>query len=238
VRLTNPEIFPRFVAQFSIDAAQASIDMLSQLMPQLVMPPRLQTAVRSRQLDFIAGRYCARQALRRLAPSLAEQVITMSDFGVPGWPSGIAGSITHTSGFVAAAVAFRRDALGLGIDAEQIMNITVAEDISEMVASAKELALVERTSQFSFGEMVTFIYSAKEALFKCLYPVVGAYFDFLDLEIMEVDVTIRQFRARLLTGISPVFRPGFPLRGRFDVAYGCVHTGVVLGHPAVSYSPL
>jgi enterobactin synthetase component D len=226
--LASPEIFPQFVRQYCVDITRASIDSLSQLMPTLVLSHRLQRAASSRRRDFIAGRYCARQALRQVAPALSDLPITMSVFGEPQWPAGIAGSITHTGGFVAAAVACRRDALELGLDAERFMPDTVAREVSEIVATAEERARVERRSGLSFGEIITLIYSAKEALFKCLFPLSGSYFDFLDIEIVEVALPMRVFHARLLTGISPLLRPGFKLSGRFDVAYGCVHTGVVL----------
>jgi 4'-phosphopantetheinyl transferase EntD len=49
------------------------------------------------------------------------------------------------------------------------------------VATAEERARVERRSGFSFGGTITLIYSAKEALFKCLFPLSGSYFNFLDI---------------------------------------------------------
>ena len=57
----------------------------------------------NRQWEFTAGRLCAVQAIRGLGGSETE--IPVGERGEPIWPKGFVGSITHTQGYAAAAVA-------------------------------------------------------------------------------------------------------------------------------------
>ena len=72
-------------------------------------------AAPQREEEFQMGRFCAEKALQRLDPALPTRVSKNED-GSPRWPDGIVGSITHTQGFVSAAVARLQDYLGLGLD--------------------------------------------------------------------------------------------------------------------------
>ena len=70
----------------------------------------------NRQWEFTAGRLCAVQAIRGLGGSETE--IPVGERGEPIWPKGFVGSITHTQGYAAAAVALRSEVITVGIDAE------------------------------------------------------------------------------------------------------------------------
>jgi 4'-phosphopantetheinyl transferase EntD len=73
-------------------------------------------AIEKRRREFATGRACARAALARLGqPPVA---ILPGDRGSPGWPPGIVGSITHCTGYRAAAVGPAADVLAIGLDAE------------------------------------------------------------------------------------------------------------------------
>ncbi|MBF4190154.1 4'-phosphopantetheinyl transferase superfamily protein, partial [Serratia ureilytica] len=54
-----------------------------------------------------------------------------------------------------------------------------------------------------FNELLTLTFSAKESLFKALYPQVRRYFDFLDARMVAVDAQRQTFELALLTTLTP-----------------------------------
>jgi 4'-phosphopantetheinyl transferase EntD len=123
-------------------------------------------AVSRRRREFQAGRACARAALGALG--LPPRPIPVGPDRAPIWPHGFVGSITHTSGLCAAAVARGEDFLGLGIDAEQRGRVS-----GELVA---EVCTEEERSWLAAGgdaDAPTLVFSAKEALYKALHPLLG-----------------------------------------------------------------
>src|SRR5688572_25742384 len=74
-------------------------------------------AVEARRREFITTRRCAREALAKLGH--APVVIRSGPKREPLWPAGLVGSITHTTGFRAAAIAPRSVIGSVGIDAER-----------------------------------------------------------------------------------------------------------------------
>jgi hypothetical protein len=53
-------------------------------------------------------------------------------------------------------------------------------------------------------------------------------FYYHDVRIEHVDPQTGMFRARLIKTLSPEFRAGMPVEGRFEVSGSLVHTGVCL----------
>lgn len=64
----------------------------------------VERAVGERRREFGTVRHCARQALQRIGLPDAIPILPDAD-GVPGWPSGVVGSMTHCEGYRAAVVA-------------------------------------------------------------------------------------------------------------------------------------
>ncbi|WP_369249782.1 hypothetical protein [Streptomyces sp. R41] len=69
-----------------------------------------------RRAEFTAGRWCAHRALAALGAGRV--AVPRGARGMPVWPDGVVGSITHCEGYRAAAVCRGGDARALGIDAE------------------------------------------------------------------------------------------------------------------------
>jgi 4'-phosphopantetheinyl transferase EntD len=115
-----------------------------------------------RRREFALGRHCAHEALKQFCAG--EEIIARGRKGEPVWPSGMAGSITHTRGYAAALVAPIKCLVG--IDAERVT------DLSDSVA--RQIFLdEERVWLAGFGEKArnvvsTTIFSAKEAYYKAL----------------------------------------------------------------------
>lgn len=217
-------LFPDHVVQHSIriDSAEARARVWS---TGIGLPASLAHAVAVRQVQFLAGRYCAVSALRALSPALRDIEIPIGPHREPVWPRGFVGSITHTSVRAAAAVASTRHARGLGFDIEAISEGTE----SSLFASADEMADLRRQVAWNERQLALVVFSAKESLFKCLYPLVGRYFDFLDARVCAIDSPRASLTIELLQSLSSEFRAGFALEGRFEIATADISTGFVLG---------
>jgi enterobactin synthetase component D len=190
------------------------------------LPPELARAVPKRRLEFLAGRRCARTALRELAPDLAEAPIAIGERGSPVWPAGLRGSITHTHGFAAAVVVRAETVLGIGLDTERLITSARAEGVAGLVANPRELERLEATG-LDRATLLTLVFSAKESLFKCLYPRVGRYFDFKEATVEAVALSSRSFTLVLETELGGLAR-GARLEGRFAQADDLLHPGITL----------
>lgn len=219
LEVRSPSVVPPFVSTVTVtlNAPMASAGDV---------PPELHRAAPSRQREYVAGRYCAARAIERLRPSDVPLTIGRGGAGEPQWPAGLTGSVTHTDGLASAAVARLSDARSIGIDSEVRVDAWRAERISPLVMQPEEsgiggAGLDDRTR-------VMLVFSAKEAIFKCLYPVVGRRFYYEDARITSADTASGSFVAELLTTLAPGFERGTILRGRFEIDDLHVHTGVWL----------
>lgn len=136
-------------------------------------------AVPKRIAEFAAGRACARAALRALG--VVDFALLPAPDRQPQWPAGFVGSITHTTGYAAAAVAPQSSMLALGLDAEVIGAPT--RDIWSTIARADERLWLESLPAGEQPAAVTLLFAAKEAFYKCQYPLVGEWLDFHDLRV-------------------------------------------------------
>lgn len=186
--------------------------MLDQLREQVPLPARLKTAVLRRQVDFLAGRWCAQRALRT-AGFEGDVEIATGERGAPVWPANFLGSISHCDGFAIASVACAQRIAALGIDVERQMSVVVASDVRRQLATDQELAL-GRHGSMSPEAWLTVLFSGKESLYKALYPGVGRYFDFLDVTAVHLDADAGTFMLGLLTALSPDHPQGstYPIR--------------------------
>ncbi len=229
----NPRVVEEHVRQHSL-VLSAAVD-LRDLIELDSCPPEILRSVPRRQRQFAAGRACASAALAALdpdfGPELARVRVGRGSGGAPLWPAGITGSITHTDGFASAAVARTRDAASVGIDTEPIIAAARANVVSTTIAWPCEQALA-RHAGCDRLEALTLVFSAKESIFKCLYPVVGRFFDFHDARVVEVDAASRTFTVRLVKTLAPDFAAGTILAGRFEIDGRLIHTGVTLPPPA------
>lgn len=136
------------------------------------------SAVDKRRQDFSAGRLCAHRAMQQLGHEV--QAVTIGSQREPLWPENLVGSITHTGGFAAAAVALSETFLSLGIDAEQHRPMEPA--VCERIANPAELAWIAAAESHLPAALMLF--SAKESLHKAIYPLTGLTLGFQDAEII------------------------------------------------------
>ncbi|OHV42323.1 4-phosphopantetheinyl transferase [Parafrankia colletiae] len=211
----------------------------------------LTRAVDKRRREFTTGRICAHRALEALGEPAVP--ILSGEHREPRWPGGVVGSITHTRGYRAAAVARQVPGatVSVGIDAEP--NEATPGGVLREISLPQERDLLAELgrahSQVCWDRL---LFSAKESVYKAWFPLARRWLGFDDAElVLTVDdpvddtpvaasvtgsptgggVTARgQFRARLL-----VPGPDLPtgeltgFTGRWVVGRGLIVTAIAVG---------
>lgn len=198
--------------------------------PLMLLPAEaagLGNSVPQRAREFTGGRLCARRAL--------------AEFGIEGiglpvgggrqvvWPPGMVGSITHTTGLCAAAVAESRRFAALGLDSEVVGDVHAG--IWHKICVEPELAWLETLAPPARPVAAAVIFAAKEAFYKCQYPLAGEQVGFHDLWVIATpppgtgpaqgDLQLRPLRP-----LAYEARVAAPLHGRYLVHEGFASAGV------------
>lgn len=188
------------------------------------LPPSLQGAAPKRLGEFLAGRLAAREALRPFG--LAGCCVATGAAREPLWPAGLEGSISHSvfSGEGVALCAVRPGKGGLGLDLEAWLAEGQARTLWPGIVDEEEWGRLEasvRAVGLSRAEGLTLVFSAKESLFKALYPRVGRYFDFLDARWLAM--TSQTLVLELNIPLTPVL----PARWRATLHWQALPGGVI-----------
>jgi 4'-phosphopantetheinyl transferase EntD len=172
-------------------------------------------AVAKRVGEFAAGRLCARRALERFG--LTGVRIPAASDRQPVWPSGFAGSITHTAGFCAAVVGKRDDFRGLGLDTE--IADAVKPELWSSICVPAELEWIGRWPAHARPLAAALVFSAKEAFYKAQYPITGEFMSFADLEVAPADSSALQGTLAILPTRILRLAESFEGACRFEAAY-------------------
>jgi len=215
----SPPVLPAYVARASMRFERDSL-LAEPGATGIRVPSELARAVPKRVAEFIAGRFCAARALAAVVPRFTGEVGIRPD-RAPDWPAGVVGSITHAEGFASAAVAAAAQARGIGIDSELILDVESLRAVRETAVNAEDELPVADELHY------TVLFSAKESIFKCLYPIVRRMFFFEQVSVALLPDGA-SFRATLLDDLGADLRAGLTLEGRYVVGAPYVHTGVAL----------
>lgn len=131
----------------------------------------------ARTAEFNAGRFCALQALSTWNQ---DGPVGKADDRSPIWPEGFTGSISHSKNLVWASVAKTDQVISVGVDTEAIVDAATRSQTWEQVATIEELRSLEALDLDPKVEF-TVLFSAKEAFYKCWYPITKQYLDFKDV---------------------------------------------------------
>lgn len=181
------------------------------------LPPQLDRAVPKRRSEFLAGRVCARRALDRLGAAPA--TVAIGRDREPLWPPGVAASITHAGDRALCLAASDADTLGLGVDIERPLDAVRAAEIRGLVVAADEQArIADGFADPAAGLAATF--SAKESLYKALFPQVRRLFGFEAMRLIRVGPQRLDFACA--EDLAPGVRrgQGFAAHYRFDADGG------------------
>ena len=186
----------------------------------------LRRAVPKRVGEFAAGRICARRALAEFG--IIDFPIRVADDRQPIWPQQMVGSITHTSGFCAAAIGEKKRFAGIGLDSEVVGH--VGSDIWPTICVPRESEWLSSLRVSEQSAAAALLFSAKEAFYKCQYPLAGEWLDFHDLfiEAEQWGVSSCVFAVHPNRRLAVAASARFPVKGRYLFHDGFITTGVVL----------
>lgn len=171
----------------------------------------VEQAVEGRQREYAAGRIIARRLLAELG--VACPALTTNPDRTPRFPPASVGSISHCATLCVAAVAPAPAVVWLGVDVEPSEPLPGC--VGEMIGSQRERRL-SRLANSRVGERILF--SAKEAVFKAIFPHVHQIMEFSD-----VDLVVEPGGA-----FFAKTHWGLPIAGRWCIAGGHIGTAVVL----------
>ncbi|MEP6564343.1 MAG: 4'-phosphopantetheinyl transferase superfamily protein [Mesorhizobium sp.] len=140
-----------------------------------------------------AARWIARGLLADMG--LSDAAVLRASSGAPVWPPGITGSLAHDDEMAVAAVAPMSHIGSLGIDVEPALPLP--DDIFALVATT-----ADRTDQVNRHLAGRILFSAKEAVYKAVYPLDR---EVLGYEDIVVDLTTGAAMTKTGRGASLVY---------------------------------
>jgi 4'-phosphopantetheinyl transferase EntD len=178
-------------------------------------------AVDSRRREFTAGRLLAKQLFT--AAAVPPQPLLNAADRAPIWPASWVGSITHCADLCAVAICSSQRLSGLGIDIEPAE--ALPEKLAALIMLPEDyaaLAILPPPLRNLAGRI---IFSAKEAVYKAVYPQTRQFLEFLQVHIRFSD--LQTFQAEF--AVNPAGYNKFNLQGRFAVHNGYIATAVCFG---------
>jgi len=166
-----------------------------------------------RRAEFTLGRICAHGALSRFGLE-SEPILRNPETREPCWPESIFGSITHSAGFAAVAVGLKNEIQGVGIDLESLSR-SVNFNIKRQVCVDSELEWLESLPAEQANRALRIIFSAKESIFKCLYPGTKTYLSFKDAAV-TINEPEKNFSFIIFKSFPGIIQHGFPHHGRYS----------------------
>jgi enterobactin synthetase component D len=168
------------------------------------LPEALSRAVPKRRAEFVAGRLLAH--LGQVHLGVTPQAIGVSKMRAPQWPPGLTGSLTHSSNRAAIWLSRSSD-VSLGIDLEMRLQGNGLRAVRKRVLDVTELAVLGPDPMAA-----TIAFSAKESLFKALYPRVQRSFGFDAARVVSLSAN------RLSLALTADLNPTLRADRRFDIA--------------------
>ena len=133
-------------------------------------------AVKKRQAEFGTARLCARQALAQLG--LAPCSLVPYPDRSPRWPQRIVGTISHTTGCCAVAVANVRHFAGLGLDVE--MDTVFQRSLETTICTDQERARGSIVPVMPIGDVWGKLLLRAGSVLQCQYATTQALIGFQD----------------------------------------------------------
>ena len=168
----------------------------------------IEHAVPKRQREFVTGRLCARNLLSQLG--FPDMPLLPGPDRAPIWPRGAVGSISHCRTIAAVAVSRDEQYASIGLDVED--RAPISADLWSLIVREDEREWVEHGTNEDAGLRAKLLFSAKESVYKCHYPLFGSVLEFRDVRV-QFDEGARSFQAHILRPENP--RENIVLNGRF-----------------------
>lgn len=179
--------------------------------------------VAKRYREFTAGRLCAREVLKKLG--VDNFPLLVGDNREPLWPPGIVGSISHCRDNCVVVASRDTPIVGLGVDVED--SAPLGTEIKSLVCRKSEEQWVIDVSKPGCIDWAKIIFSAKESVYKCLFPLNNIYMDFKEVKI-TFNLQKNEFSIDLFNREMAQFVESYTMIGRFSHTNEYVYTSVEL----------
>ena len=143
----------------------------------------------NRKEEFLLGRWCAHQAFDQYIGEKLQSAIGVAPDRAPVWPEEIVGSISHNEHCVVSLSAVGVKGIGIDIESKGRLN----ERLSEKILIDEDRKLLKAPMKWSADEFYTFVFSAKESLYKAIYHEVKSFFGFSEAFISEFSYEDQSF---------------------------------------------
>lgn len=173
----------------------------------------------TRLLEFTAGRCLARELLRGMGAP--RPIVLRARDRSPVWPLGFVGSIAHTDSTCLVVVGRSPLVESVGVDVEPAESLE--EDLFAEIATARELRWLATVDADRRGRFARRLFAAKEAVYKCLYPIDQEFLGFHDVELEFTEIApsreavVDEAAERIADGAVPTQRPSRPRLASFRV---------------------
>jgi 4'-phosphopantetheinyl transferase EntD len=151
----------------------------------------ISNASERRKIEFSTSRTAIRDLIKKQCEAW-EGVIPDSQH-MPVWPTGWTGSISHTREICAVAVARKQHIRSIGIDIESRNRLK--RSLWRKIATVDELQQIEAyatNAPCSIDDLMTLVFSIKEAIYKYQFPATSQWLGFLDVRLsFETDGFVR-----------------------------------------------
>jgi len=222
--MIDPAALTRALASlFPPSCSTAAVSVSSDVPIMPAESVHVRRAVAKRQREFHAGRHAARVALDAIGYGGA--TIPAGSSREPLWPHGTTGSIAHSGDMAVAVVARTTENFLLGVDIEA--DHAVAADLWSVCFTDGERAVLDLRDAGMAGLEASIRFSAKESIFKALFPATRRWLDFREVEV-RLDWSRLQFHVALPREWLDVISED-PV-GSFRATPPYVLTGIALVH--------
>ncbi|MFE8151231.1 4'-phosphopantetheinyl transferase superfamily protein [Brenneria goodwinii] len=205
-------IYPGFSARSHFHLAAYSDRLFTEA--EIPFNDSLERSVPKRRAEFLAGRCLAKQVLSRLG--YEGLVLNCAEDRSPRWPENVSGSLSHSANSVLCAAHIHNNNAPacVGVDIEDFMSAKRAESLWPGLVDEEEYHWLHAQND-EFRCLLTLNFSAKESLFKALYPRIKRYFDFLDARMVTLDSAKQCFELELLSNLTPECCAGRRFQGSY-----------------------
>ncbi|MEC5320471.1 4'-phosphopantetheinyl transferase superfamily protein [Brenneria populi subsp. brevivirga] len=203
--------YPGFGARAHFHVSAYSDELFAEA--EVPFADALVRSVPKRRAEFLAGRCLAKRVLSKLG--YADFVLNSAEDRSPQWPEHVSGSLSHNTNSVLCAAHIRsREVSCVGVDIETFMSENRAQALWPGLVDEEEYHWLNAQDD-EFRRLLTLNFSAKESLFKALYPRIKYYFDFFDARMVALDRAGERFELELLTDLTPEFCAGRRFTGTY-----------------------
>ncbi|WP_052673404.1 4'-phosphopantetheinyl transferase family protein [Rouxiella chamberiensis] len=178
----------------------------------LNQPAHLHRAVGKRRGEYLASRLAARTALQ--CYGIADFFLENDADRAPVWPQGIVGSLTHTATRAVILTARADCRHHVGVDAENLLKASSAQELASMIVGETEEALLQRC-EMPWAAALTLAFSLKESLYKALYPHLKQFMSFHSARVIELNGETGHALLQLTSTLDEDYPAGRVFRGYF-----------------------